>query len=145
MIYDTLKNLSKYPSLVRVKKFLDKQNGTILDDGKYEIDENCYVAVSEYETGAGKDFEAHREYIDVQIVLRGREYIFVQDIKQGISTTEYDAQKDIIFYKSNDAKAYILDGSNFLVLDVDDLHKPGVAIDESMKVKKYVFKIKKGE
>ena len=132
MIYDTLKNLSKYPSLVRVKKFLDKQNGTILDDGKYE-------------TGAGKDFEAHREYIDVQIVLRGREYIFVQDIKQGISTTEYDAQKDIIFYKSNDAKAYILDGSNFLVLDVDDLHKPGVAIDESMKVKKYVFKIKKGE
>jgi YhcH/YjgK/YiaL family protein len=144
MIYDTLENLSEYPSLTRVKKFLDEQNGTILNNGKYEIDESCYVAVSEYETGAGKDFEAHREYIDVQIVLSGKEYIFVQDIRQGISTTNYNKETDIIFYKANDAKAYVLDGSNFLVLDVDDLHKPGVAIDESMKVKKYVFKIKKG-
>ena len=144
MIYDTFKNLSKYPSLAKVKKFLDEQNGTILANGKYEIDENCYVAVSEYETGAGKDFEAHREYIDVQMLLRGREHIFVQDIRQGNPTTEYDEQKDIIFYNANDATAYVLDGSNFLVLDVDDLHKPGVAIDESMKVKKYVFKIKKG-
>lgn len=144
MIYDTLENLSKYPSLTRVKKFLDEQNGTILNNGKYEIDENCYVAVSEYETGAGKDFEAHREYIDVQILLSGREHIFVQNIQQGTPTTEYEKQKDIIFYKANDAKAYVLDGSSFLVLDVDDLHKPGVAIDESMKVKKYVFKIKKG-
>ena len=69
----------------------------------------------------------------------------MQNIQQGTPTTEYEKQKDIIFYKANDAKAYVLDGSNFLVLDVDDLHKPGVAIDESMKVKKYVFKIKKGE
>lgn len=144
MIYDTLENLSKYPSLVRVKKFLDEQNGKVLENGKYEIDENCYVAVSEYETGAGKDFEAHREYIDVQILLRGKECIYVQDIQQGSPTTEYDEQKDIIFYKANDATAYVLDESYFLVLDVDDLHKPGVAIDESMKVKKYVFKIKKG-
>ena len=144
MICDKLENLAKYPSLTRVKKFLDEQNGTILNNGKYEIDETCYVAVSEYETGAGKDFEAHREYIDVQIVLSGREHIFVQNIQQGTPTTEYEKQKDIIFYKANDAKAYVLDGSNFLVLDVDDLHKPCVAIDESMKVKKYVFKIKKG-
>lgn len=144
MICDKLENLAKYPSLIRVKKFLDEQNGTILNNGKYEIDESYYVAVSEYETGAGKDFEAHREYIDVQIVLSGREHIFVQNIQQGTPTTEYEKQKDIIFYKANDAKAYVLDGSNFLVLDVDDLHKPGVAIDESMKVKKYVFKIKKG-
>ena len=144
MIYDTLENLSKYPSLTRVKKFLDEQNGTILENGRYEIDENCYVVVSEYETGAGKDFEAHREYIDVQILLRGREHIFVQDIRQGTPTTNYNKEKDIIFYKTNDAKAYVLDGSNFLVLDVDDLHKPGVAIDKPMKVKKYVFKMKKG-
>ena len=144
MIYDKLENLEKYPSLAKVKNFLDKQNGKILQNGKYEIDENCYVAVSEYETGAGKDFEAHREYIDVQIVLSGREHIFVQNIQQGNPTTEYDEQKDIIFYNANDATAYVLDGRNFLVLDVDDLHKPCVAIDESMKVKKYVFKIKKG-
>ena len=144
MIYDTLENLSKYPSLTRVKKFLDEQNGTILNNGKYEIDENCYVAVSEYETGAGKDFEAHREYIDVQIVLSGREHIFVQDIHQGILATEYNKQKDIVFYKANDATPYILDGSNFLMLDVEDLHKPCVALEEPMTVKKYVFKIKKG-
>lgn len=144
MIFDTLENLGKYPSLSRVKNFLDEQNGKVLENGKYEIDEDCYVSILEYETGVGKDFESHREYIDVQIVLRGREYIFVQDIHQGTLITNYNKENDVVFYTVNDAKAYVLDGNNFIVLDVDDLHKACVAIDESIKVKKYVFKIKKG-
>ena len=75
MIYDKLENLAKYPSLIRVKKFLDEQNGTILNNGKYEIDESCYVAVSEYETGAGKDFEAHRVYRRANRVEWSRAYL----------------------------------------------------------------------
>ena len=143
MIYDKLENLSKYPSLEKVEKFFDEQNGAILDNGKYEIDENCYLLVSEYETGTGKDFEAHREYIDVQMLISGREYIFVQDIQKGKSVIEYNQAKDIAFYKTDDATAYLLDKSNFLVLDVNDLHK-SVSVDKPIVVKKYVFKIRKG-
>ena len=67
MIYDTLENLSKYPSLAGVKKFLDEQNGKVLENGKYEIDENCYVAVSEYETGVGKDFDELKRPPNLQL------------------------------------------------------------------------------
>ena len=144
MIYDKLENLRKYPCLEKVKAFLEAQKGKILENGKYTVDENCYVAVSEYETGAGKDFEAHKEYIDVQMLLQGQEHIFVQDISQGIPSTDYDEKRDIRFYKTEGAKAYVLSEGNFLWLDVNDLHKPCVAIEEPMKVKKYVFKIRKG-
>ena len=144
MIFDKLENLAKYPALEKVKDYLEAHSGTLLDNGKYIIDEDCYVAVSEYETGTGKDFEAHKEYIDVQILLRGEESVLVQDIAKGVPSTEYDEKKDIRFYKAEEANAYVLDGSNFLLLDVNDLHKPCLAIREPLKVKKYVFKIKKG-
>lgn len=144
MIYDKLENLQNYPELEKIGAFLEKQNGKILENGKYVIDENCYVAVSEYETGAGKDFEAHREYIDVQMLVYGEERVFVQDIQKGKPVTEYDEKKDIVFYTTEDSATYVLNESNFLLLDVNDLHKPCVAVERPIKVKKYVFKIKKG-
>jgi YhcH/YjgK/YiaL family protein len=143
MIYDKIENMGKYPLLEKVEAFLNEHKGQILENGKYILDENCYLAVSEYETGAGKDHEAHREYIDVQMLLKGREYIFVQDIQKGTPATEYNEQKDIIFYKAENGVAYELNDGNFLVLDTNDLHKPCVMIEQPEKVKKYVFKIKK--
>ena len=143
MIYDTIENLGKYPELAKVKAFLDELNGKELENGKYLIDETCYVAVSEYETGAGNNFEAHRGYIDVQMLVRGKEYIFVQDLSEGKPVTEYDEKKDITFYKTEKWWGHVLDESNFVLLDTNDVHKPGVAVDEPMRVKKYVFKIRK--
>lgn len=144
MIYDKLENMVDYPILTQVKKFLDAHNGEILENGRYEIDGKCYLTVLEYETFEGKDFEAHREYVDVQMLIRGQEYIYVQDIQKGKLITEYNQEKDISFYKTDDSTAYLLDNTNFLVLDVNDLHKPCVSVDKAEIVKKYVFKIKKG-
>jgi YhcH/YjgK/YiaL family protein len=141
MIYDKIENLDKYPELARVKEFLDKHRGKILENGKYIIDKNCYVLALEYETGAGDNFESHRKYIDVQMLVGGREYILVQDVKKGKVLTEYNEEKDILFYSVEDFTAYLLDENNFLMLDKEDLHKPCVAINEPMLVKKYVFKI----
>ena len=143
MIYDKIENLGKYDILSKVKKFLDEHKGKILENGKYIIDENCHLNVSQYETGERKDFEAHREYIDVQILLSGKEYVFVQNIANGVPATEYDAQKDIMFYKACAATEYLLDESNFIALDVEDLHNAGVSVDDTATVKKYVFKIKR--
>lgn len=143
MIYDKIENLGEYPFLSKIKKFLDKQNGKMIKNGKYLVDENCYVVVMEYQTGEGKDFEAHREFIDVQILLRGQEYIFVQDIQSGTPLTGYDSKEDVIFYKTNSFRSYKLEEGNFLVLDVNDLHKPCVSVKEPIHVKKCVFKIRK--
>ena len=143
MIYDKLENLGEYPILLKIKKFLDEHKGKILENGKYVIDEDCYVTVLEYETGVGNDYEAHKKYIDLQMLLRGKEYIFVQDIEKGCAVTEYDKEKDIIFYKTEKGVPYELNEGNFLLLDTDDLHKPCVNVYRPEKVKKYVFKMKK--
>ena len=143
MIYDKIENMKNYPMLEKVANFLKAQNGKILENGKYDIDEDCYVAVMEYDTSEGKDFEAHKKYIDVQMLLCGKENIFVQDLSKGTPVTEYNETKDIIFYRADDFKTYALNEENFLLLDTEDLHKPCVAIDKPIHVKKYVFKIKK--
>lgn len=48
-------------------------------DGKHIIDEDLmHVIVSTYttENGTEKLFEAHRKYIDIQFMIRGRESIY---------------------------------------------------------------------
>ncbi|MCK5344780.1 MAG: YhcH/YjgK/YiaL family protein, partial [Candidatus Heimdallarchaeota archaeon] len=79
-----------------VLEFLDKG----IDDlgiGRYDLGEGVFAMVSEYQT---KDFdegfiEAHRKYIDIQIILRGAEKIGVADIKTCIPV-EYDEEKDFL-------------------------------------------------
>ncbi len=143
MIYDKIENLGNYTNLKKVMEFLEQNKGKMLENGRYIIDKDCYVVVSEYETSAGKDFEAHREYIDLQMLVKGQEAVFVQNIQRGTPITEYDAEKDVIFYQVEAFSKYILDGSNFLVLDTEDLHKPSVSVGNPIIVKKYVFKIRK--
>lgn len=143
MIYDTLENLCNYSEFSQIEDFLKKHEGEILPNGKYVINENCYVVASEYETGEGSLFEAHRKYMDVQILALGREYVYVQNIRQGKIVNEYDSEKDFALYFANEAKPYLLDGTCFLALDAEDLHKPGVSVEQPTAVKKYVFKLRK--
>lgn len=145
MIYDKLENLYKYSKFSMVENFLKKHEGKILANGKYIIDDHCFVVVSEYETGVGNLFEAHRKYVDFQLLVSGGEYVYVQNIAQGKVVNEYDEEKDFALYSANEAKPYLLDGTCFLVLDTEDLHKPGVSIEKPTMVKKYVFKIRKIE
>ncbi len=143
MIYDKIENLGKYPELSKVKAFFDENDVASLEIGKYPLGDGDYLAVSEYETGKEKDYEAHVEYIDVQYLTVGEELIYVADKSQGTPTKGYNAEKDIAFYTVENGKAYKIDREYFLLLDVDDLHKPCVAVNEPVKVKKYVFKLKK--
>ena len=144
MIYDKLENLEKYPSLAKVKNFLDKQNGKILQNGKYEIDDNCYVAVSEYNTveSAGL-FEGHLKYIDLQVIIDGEEYVHVQEKCKCKLQQVYDEVKDAAFYKADEYHNFYLGKGFFVVFDKNDLHRPCISVNGEKKVKKYVFKLKR--
>lgn len=142
IIFDKIENLSRYPKYIRVYNFLKENAGKILSDGKHIIDENCYVAVSEYNTNNGEGlFEGHRKYIDLQMVVEGEEYVRVQNLDDCILKVDYDDAKDVVFYDANSWHNIYLTKGYFLVLEENDLHKPGVCITQASKVKKYVFKI----
>ena len=142
MIIDKIKNLGKYAHLSVVKQFLD-EHPEPLENGKYVINDCCFVNVSEYETKEDKGiYEGHERYNDLQMLISGNECIKIQHISDCRISTEYNEQKDVAFYTSEQYMNCYLDGSNFALLEPEDLHNPCLMIgDKPEKVKKYVFKI----
>ena len=142
MIIDKIENLGKYTHLSMVKQFLD-EHPEPLENGKYIINDGCFVTAMEYETkdDAGL-FEGHKKYIDLQMLISGSECIRVQTKSNCVLAVEYDTLKEAAFYTSEQYMNCYLDGSNFVLLTPDDLHNPGIMVNgKSEKVKKYVFKI----
>ena len=83
MIYDRFENLNLYAvpgSLLHRALVYARDVAADVADGRIEIDgERLYASVASYETG-GRDerrFEAHRRYIDIQVLLAGEETIDV--------------------------------------------------------------------
>ena len=71
-----------------------------LENGKYEIDgEDIFVSVQDYNTkpeSEGK-FEAHKQYADIQFIIKGEEKLGYTNIKNCKPTTFYDDKNDIVF------------------------------------------------
>ena len=81
--------------------------------------------------------------MDVQVVIKGEEYVHVQEKSKCDLQISYDETKDAAFYKAHKWHTFYLGQGFFAVFDEDDLHRPCVSINGEKKVKKYVFKIKK--
>ena len=78
MIYDTLENLSNYaallPGLEKAAAFLSRTDLAQLPDGRVEIDgDRVFANIQTYATKHidMRGFEAHRKYVDVQVVIGG--------------------------------------------------------------------------
>ena len=110
---------------------------------KHEIDgDRIYANVQEYETKEDANYEAHRRYIDIQYVVKGREYIGVTNIKDCNTCEKYDKSKDIEFLKcKNETNYQLLDEGEFMVLYPHDAHKPSINPNKTEFVKKIVVKV----
>ena len=146
MIKDKLINAKTYYSLSEnIKKGFEWLNSADLDninDGKYYIDgDKLYANVQTYETKEDADYEAHRKYIDIQYIVRGRECIGVTDIGNCVSCKQYNPEKDIEFFTCNETSQYqLLQEGEFMLLYPHDAHKPSINPNEKQTVKKVVVK-----
>lgn len=145
MIYDTAKNLREYASFnsafEAIAKFIEENDMKTMECGGYDVAEGIKVGISEYEPANGGDFEAHRDYHDLQYAICGEEYIDVLPIEFAENSTGY--KPDIEFFTSNTAEATrvaLVEGS-FVFLAPQDTHKPCIKMGTD-KIKKAVFKIK---
>jgi len=82
MIYDKIENAHLYarlsPGLTRAFEVLLDESLTHKDDGGYEIDgDRLYGLVQRYTTRLAEkcNLEAHKKYIDVQLIVSGEEII----------------------------------------------------------------------
>lgn len=88
--------------------------------------------------------EEHREHLDMQIVLRNKEACYF-DYMEVIDTTlvksQYNPEKDVIKYDVPLRHKVIMDVNNFTLFTPDDVHKPGLKLNDE-EIIKLVIKIK---
>lgn len=115
--------------------------------GRYECgrfpEGEVFAMVQEGETQPREDgqIEAHRNYIDVQIMLDGGETVYYADIEGLRETVPYSEEKDAAFYEAGGQPARIEKGMFYVVLTHDG-HMPCRELDGPGTYRKIVLKIK---
>ena len=68
--------------------------------GKYDLENGAYVSVQEYTTKARSEakYEAHKKFIDIQMILSGKELIAVSPIEKMTISDEYNEEKDFMLF-----------------------------------------------
>ena len=98
--------------------------------------------VQRYETDPDKTIsEAHKKYIDIQFMVKGEEIIGVAPFSCDKTETEAKPENDVWFYECKTEPLTLIENS-FMVLYPNDLHCPGVAVNEPLSCLKVVVKVK---
>lgn len=147
MFYGNLGNLKVVKKICnnygKVIDFLENQDLSSLAIGRYDLADGCYVNVVEYATENTDEgeYEAHRVYDDVHIVISGKERVAWQNIEKATPFTAFNEKEDYGLFTVNEEKEVILTSNHFVVFAPTDVHKPGLAVHDSELVKKAIFKI----
>ena len=150
MIYDTLNNIAFYkglsPDIYEGLKFLQQVNPDIAV-GTYQLTPNVKAIVSEYPTKEVNEngYEAHRQNIDIQYLLKGNEKIACLPVEELSETKPYNEETDAAFFKAvSDFRPSTLDlrPGYFAIFYPQDGHMPCLCISKPEAVKKVVVKVR---
>jgi YhcH/YjgK/YiaL family protein len=148
MIYDLTQNMQRYKGLSAYMDlafdFILAKGLDGLSDGKHNIQgDDVFVLMNAYETKDVKDCpsETHKKYIDIQVMLEGSERFGHAFLAQQTVIDGYHSEKDYTFYDSP-MDYLVLNKGQFAVFYPSDIHQPGIAVKESIAVKKAVFKVR---
>lgn len=147
MVTDRLVNAALYRSLSpRIAAAIDYVTTTdfsTIADGKHAIDDDrLFALVQRYTSKPRSDgrWEAHRKYIDLQVVVSGIEQIGYVSNNQ-LDAGPYDDAKDLIWLSGTVGQWFTLPAGHFTLLWPGDAHMPGVQADGPAEVLKVVVKI----
>lgn len=145
MIIDILENAVNYTSLNEnfktVFDYIKTHDLTKMECGSYELDgKNLFFNLQEGETKPTQKLEAHKKYIDIQIVIKGEEYMGYTNIKNTTIKEEYNEEKDVMFLEGNVDKVKATN-KHFVIFYPQDAHMPSLSVAEPQIVKKAIFKI----
>lgn len=151
MVYDKIDNLETYTGIsddirLGLKWLLDVTPA--IDKGVFELTPRVKAIVSEYTTKHENEYgyEAHRQYIDVQYLISGREKVCCLPLEYLKETKAYSEDNDAAFYKEESVRPQelLLGNGYFAIFFPQDGHMPQLCVDKPEKVKKVVIKVKVG-
>jgi YhcH/YjgK/YiaL family protein len=121
--------------------FLKTQNLDSLKPGKYPIlGDQVFASVTEAPSNKKEDvkWESHKNYVDLQYIIKGQETIGVADTSKLTITKPYTT--DAINYQG-EGNYYTAGQGKFFLFFPNNGHRPTILIDEYPVVKKIVIKI----
>ena len=149
MIYDKIDNWELYAGISEDLRLGLKYLKNVSPDVElsvHELSPRVKAVVSEYTTKEENEngYEAHREWIDIQYLLKGNEKICCLPLEYLKETKAYDAGKNAAFYEEAGVAGQEMQVGNgyFAVFFPQDGHKPGLCAGECEQVKKVVVKMK---
>jgi biofilm protein TabA len=147
MILDQLSSAGLYRSLhARFGPAFDYLTTTALTDlpsGKQTIQgDELFALVNDYSTQPQEKcrFEAHRRYIDIQLMVRGSERIGMANLATMSDDEAYVAERDVAFFRGSGDLITLQEGT-FAIFFPHDAHQPGIAVAEPVQCRKVVVKV----
>ena len=146
MIYDKINNLEIYAGIsedIRLGLEWLRDADSDIEKGVYELSPRVKAIVSEYTTKEVNGYEAHRDYIDIQYLLKGCEKICYLPLEYLKETKAYKAEIDAAFYEEENVKPQemVIGNGYFAIFYPQDGHMPCLRLDTPDEVKKVVLKI----
>ena len=148
MIYDKLENAHMYyalhPLFPKAFAALLQMDWEQLPCGRHDIDgDDIFVNLAEYQTLLPDEapWEAHQRYIDIQLMVSGKEqmgHAFHHTLQV---IDPYDTTKDVEFY-SGAGQLITYSKSTFAIYFPHDAHKPGIISGAPETVRKAVAKVR---
>lgn len=149
MIIDTLDQRHKYahdPGLSAVLDALATLDGTAgagthidLGEGVGHVDVAEFISV---DPAMKTQYEAHRRFADVHVVLSGEERIDVASLPALTPVTPFDEAADVGFHEGPNAVTVTLGPGWFIVCYPTDAHRPGIHVNGPSPVLKAVGKLR---
>lgn len=148
MIFGNIQNLGEYPFLeeqiIECFNYAKEHDLMSYEKGSHEIDgDRLFVNVVEYTTTTAEErfWEAHRQYLDLHLMLRGTEQIDLNFI-QNMDVKDFVEKDDFLPMDGEKNSSVILRDGDFLICYPSDGHRTAVAVDEPETIKKAIFKIR---
>ena len=145
MIFCKLEQLGRYRGLSRhldtAIRFLEEGGASRLAMGRNEVDgEAVYVNRFDYDTAKEAITEGHIRYIDVHVVLSGREQIGVADVST-LQEVERKEEEDYILFSGPFQCVCEMEPGDVLITFPEDAHSPKRQSGSPCHVEKAVIKV----
>lgn len=148
MIFGNIRDWKSYgwleEAIQKCFAYAEENDLAAYEKGSHPINgDELFVNIVEYETTLPENrfWEAHKDYLDLHLMLRGKEQILLNFI-DNMEQKEY-VPKDDFLPLEGDVNSHVrLTEGDFLICYPKDGHMTAVQVDEPEKIKKAIFKIK---
>lgn len=149
MILGKLKDLKRYkglhPNIDEAIDYVLNNDLLALPKGKTIVSDNVFINRDTYIANPLEKcfFENHENYLDLQIVLKGKELFGYTDITNPtlVVTVPYNSEKDVTKYSATTDTIYVTLEEGFALVFNEDIHLAKAKVNDEL-VEKAVVKIK---